>query len=351
MLKPAYFYKMLVCFIKFSKLLLKGYLLLKRKNIVMENKDLNNGSQENEWDEIIKNLNKKNSGIKEKSEEADIFFQKIKNGLKGKYDDLNFDNTFWGIKDEVESDAAKVEFTAEQQEINDKEKIKKLSLKAEEDLKRKKESDRLKEENDKRIRAIERKEKADKKKLEDKREEFNKALKEHGLSNYRNPEFDDQSNLVIATTSRPFKAIFDMSGNMIIFGDEIEFGDKGLFYLIDYYLNVFCLYRYDIALCKTEKLKNFNSLKEMQKAIYKLDPIHKLGFSLFGMDHNTRIEAEAEIKASMTPNERQKEMEQKNKLGAENKEKQKQRELDKIKEAEERNKPFDEEEFNKLFGL
>ena len=86
----------------------------------MENKDLNNGSQENEWDEIIKNLNKKNSGIKEKSEEADIFFQKIKNGLKGKYDDLNFDNTFWGIKDEVESDAAKVEFTAEQQEINDK---------------------------------------------------------------------------------------------------------------------------------------------------------------------------------------------------------------------------------------
>ena len=32
-------------------------------------------------------------------------------------------------------------------------------------------------------------------------------------------------------------------------------------------------------------------------------------------------------------------------------EKQKQRELDKIKEAEERNKPFDEEEFNKLFGL
>jgi hypothetical protein len=96
---------MLVCFIKFSKLLLKGYLLLKRKNIVMENKDLNNGSQENEWDEIIKNLNKKNSGIKEKSEEADIFFQKIKNGLKGKYDDLNFDNTFWGIKDEVESDA------------------------------------------------------------------------------------------------------------------------------------------------------------------------------------------------------------------------------------------------------
>ena len=49
------------------------------------------------------------------------------------------------------------------------------------DLKRKKESDRLKEENDKRIRAIERKEKADKKKLEDKREEFNKALKKRNF--------------------------------------------------------------------------------------------------------------------------------------------------------------------------
>lgn len=28
----------------------------------MENKGLNNGSQENEWDEVIKNLNKKRAG-------------------------------------------------------------------------------------------------------------------------------------------------------------------------------------------------------------------------------------------------------------------------------------------------
>jgi hypothetical protein len=243
----------------------------------------------------------------------------------------------------------KIEMTPEIKKVLDEQHLKFLQTKSEEDFKRKQQAEKEIVEHDKRIKAIQKKANTEKKKLDEKILAFQKTLKSNGITGFNNPKFDDISGLVLTETNRPFKAIFDTNGKFIIGADEIAFGDNGLFYLNEKYLGAICLYHYDSVKEKLERLAEFQSMKDLHKAIYKQDPKNKLGFSLF-MDYNTQKEADEEIRLSkLTPAERLQESKEKKKKEAEAKKAQKKLEKEKLQNAQSIRLSIDEE-IEKLFG-
>jgi hypothetical protein len=144
------------------------------------------------------------------------------------------------------------------------------------------------------------------------------------------------------------RTIFDNEGNMIISADEIQFGNKGLFYIFEYFLDVYNLYHYDITKSKIELLAKFNSVKDLKKSIYKQDPNFKLGFNLW-LDYNTQKEFDEEIRLSkLSPIEKQKEIKAKKQIETDKKKKQKQQELERLQKV--KTKGTGDDEFDKLFG-
>ncbi len=244
----------------------------------------------------------------------------------------------------------KIEMTPEIKKVLDEQHLKFLQTKSEEDYKRKQKADKDKEEHDKKVKAIQRKTNADKKKLDNKTNVFQKLMEAKGNRGFSNPKFDEKSGLVLTEVSRPYKVVFDNNGKYIIGGDDIVFGDNGFLYVIDKLLHSNCLYHYDLSKSKLEILFEYPSIKDLQKAIYKQDPQKKLGFNLFYMDYNTQKEADEEIRVSkLKPAERIKEEKERKKIEADAKKAQKKLEKEKLQKAQSIEISTDEE-FEKLFG-
>lgn len=201
----------------------------------------------------------------------------------------------------------KVEMTPEIRNILDEKKIEILKLKAEEDFKRNQLAVKERAEHDKKIKALQKKANAEKKKLDEKVNAFQNTLNSKGIRGFNNPQFDEKSGLVLTEVTRPYKVVFDNNGTIIVGADEIVFGDNGLFYTHDKIVKSICLYHYNSVESKLEPIAHFESIKNLQKAFYKQDPQKKLGFSFF-MDYNLQKEADEEIRVSkLTPAERIKE--------------------------------------------
>jgi hypothetical protein len=239
----------------------------------------------------------------------------------------------------------KVEMTPEIRNILDEKKIEILKLKAEEDFKRNQLAVKERQEHDKKIKALQKKANAEKKKLDEKVNAFQNTLNSKGIRGFNNPQFDEKSGLVLTEVTRPYKVVFDNNGTIIVGADEIVFGDNGLFYTHDKIVKSICLYHYNSVESKLEPIAHFESIKNLQKAFYKQDPQKKLGFSFF-MDYNLQKEADEEIRVSkLTPAERIKEEKERKKIEADAKKAQKKLEKEKLQKAK-----LVDEEFDKLFG-
>ena len=239
----------------------------------------------------------------------------------------------------------KVEMTPEIRNILDEKKIEILTLKAEEDFKRNQLAVKERAEHDKKIKALQKKANAEKKKLDEKVNAFQNTLNSKGIRGFNNPQFDDKSGLVLTEVTRPYKVVFDNNGTIIVGADEIVFGDNGLFYTHDKIVKSICLYHYNSVESKLEPIAHFESIKNLQKAFYKQDPQKKLGFSFF-MDYNLQKEADEEIRVSkLTPAERIKEEKERKKIESDAKKAQKKLEKEKLQKAQ-----LVDEEFDKLFG-
>jgi hypothetical protein len=239
----------------------------------------------------------------------------------------------------------KVEMTPEIRNILDEKKIEILKLKAEEDFKRNQLAVKERAEHDKKIKALQKKANAEKKKLDEKVNAFQNTLNSKGIRGFNNPQFDEKSGLVLTEVTRPYKVVFDNNGTIIVGADEIVFGDNGLFYTHDKIVKSICLYHYNSVESKLEPIAHFESIKNLQKAFYKQDPQKKLGFSFF-MDYNLQKEADEEIRVSkLTPAERIKEEKERKKIEADAKKAQKKLEKEKLQKAK-----LVDEEFDKLFG-
>lgn len=244
----------------------------------------------------------------------------------------------------------KIIVTPEIQNFLDEKRIERLKLKAEQDFKRNQLAEKERVEHEKKIKAIQKKANAEKKKLDDKVNAFQNTLNSKGIRGFKNPQFDDKSGLVLTEVTRPYKVVFDNNGTIIVGADEIVFGDNGLFYTHDKFVKSICLYHYNSEESKLEPIAHFESIKNLQKAFYKQDPEKKLGFSFF-MDYYIQKEADEEIRISkLTPLERLKESNEKKKKEAEAKKAQKQLEKQKKQNATKSRLSIDEE-LNKLFGL
>lgn len=281
------------------------------------------------------------------------WLQKLKEGLNNPKADIWNTRKLFDLEDEIEFEGQKkyekIEMTSEFKEVLDAKRLETLKIKAEEDFKRKQEADKAIAEHEKKQNDNLKKLKTEQKKKETKINDFQKTLLSKGIKGYYSPEFDVHTNLVLAETTRKMKTIFDNEGNMLISADEIQFGNKGLFYIFEYFLDVYNLYYFDISKSKIELLAKFKSVKDLKKSIYKQDPKTKLGFNLW-LDHNTQQEFDEEIRVSnLSPLERQKEIKAKKQIEADKKKKQKQQELDRIQKAK-LNKTGDDE-FDKLFGV
>jgi hypothetical protein len=288
-------------------------------------------------------LNKLKEGLSNPN--ADIWKEKQKKDLwePEKEEDVLF---------EGQKKFEKIEMTPEMQNVLDEQRIERLKQKAEEEFKRNQLAEKARADHDKKIKAFQKKANAEKKKLDEKIQAFEKTLKSNGVAGFKNPKFDEISGLILTETNRPFKAIFDNNGKYIIGADEIAFGENGLFYLNEKFLGAICLYHYDSVKEKLELLADFQSIKDLHKAIYKQDPKKTLGFPLF-MDYNTKKEADEEIRISkLTPAERLKEEKERKKKESETKKAQKQLEKEKKQNAATKLSGLSiDEEFDKLFGL
>lgn len=281
------------------------------------------------------------------------WLQKLKEGLNNPKADIWNTRKLFDLEDEIEFEGQKkyekIQMTPEFKEELDAKRLETLKIKAEEDFKRKQAADKAIAEHEKKQNDNLKKLKTEQKKKENKINDFQKTLLSRGIQGFHSPEFDVHTSLVLAETTRKMKAIFDNEGNILISADEIQFGNKGLFYIFEYFLGVYNLYHFDISKSKIELLAEFNSVKDLKKSIYKQDPNTKLGFNLW-LDYNTQKEFDEEIRVSnLSPLERQKEIKAKKQIEADKKKKQKQRELDRIQKTK-LNKTGDDE-FDKLFGV
>ena len=281
------------------------------------------------------------------------WLQKLKEGLNNPKADIWDTRKLFDLEEEIEIEGQKkyekIEMTKEIQDSLDASKLERLRIKAEEDSKRKQAADKAIADHEKKQNDNLKKLKAEQKKKETKINDFQKTLLSKGINGFYSPEFDVPTGFVLAETTRKMRTIFDNEGNMLISADEIQFGNKGLFYIFEYFLDVYNLYHYDISKSKIELLAQFNSVKDLKKSIYNQDPKTKLGFNLW-LDYNTQKEFDEEIRVSnLSPLERQKELKAKKQIEADKKKKQKQQELDRLQKAK-LNKTGDNE-FDKLFGV
>lgn len=282
------------------------------------------------------------------------WLQKLKEGLNNPKADIWETRKLFNLEDEIEIEGQKkyekIEMTPEFKKELDAKRLETIKIMAEEDFKRKKASEKAIAEHEKKQNDNLKKLKAEQKKKDNKIKEFDKVLVSKGIKGYSLPEFDEMTGLAIASTNRRMHTIFDNEGNMLISADEIKFGNNGLFYIYEYFLGVFNLYRYDISKSKIELLAEFKTVKDLKRWIYEKDRQFNLGFNLW-LDFNTRKEFDEEIRVSnLSPLERQKEIKEKKKLEADKKKKQKQLELERIQRAK-LNRGSADDEFDKLFGV
>ncbi len=280
------------------------------------------------------------------------WLQKLKDGLNNPKADIWNLNKIFDLEEEIEVEGQKkyekIEETPEIKKELDAKRLETLRIQAEEDFKRKQSAKKAIAEHEKKQNDIVKKQKAEQKKSDNKIKDFQKTLLSRGIKGYDSPKFDVHTSLILAETNRRMRTIFDNDGNMLISADEIQFGNKGLFYIFEYFLDVYNLYHYDIAKSKIELLAQFNSVKDLKKSIYKQDPNLKLGFNLW-LDYNTQKEFDEEIRLSkLSPIEKQKEIKAKKKIEADKKKKQNQQELERLQKV--KSKGTGDDEFDKLFG-
>jgi hypothetical protein len=280
------------------------------------------------------------------------WLQKLKDGLNNPKADIWNLNKIFDLEEEIEVEGQKkyekIEETPEIKKELDAKRLETLRIQAEEDFKRKQSSEKAIAEREKKQNDIVKKQKAEQKKSDNKIKDFQKTLLSKGIEGYDSPKFDVHTSLILAETNRRMRTIFDNEGNMIISADEIQFGNKGLFYIFEYFLEVYNLYHYDITKSKIELLAQFNSVKDLKKSIYKQDPNFKLGFNLW-LDYNTQKEFDEEIRLSkLSPIEKQKEIKAKKQIETDKKKKQKQQELERLQKV--KTKGTGDDEFDKLFG-
>ena len=280
------------------------------------------------------------------------WLQKLKDGLNNPKADIWNLNKIFDLEEEIEVEGqkkyVKIEETPEIKKELDAKRLETLRIQAEEDFKRKQSAEKAIAEHEKKQNDIVKKQKAEQKKSDNKIKDFQKTLLSKGIKGYDSPKFDIHTSLILAETNRRMRTIFDNEGNMIISADEIQFGNKGLFYIFEYFLDVYNLYHYDITKSKIELLAKFNSVKDLKKSIYKQDPNFKLGFNLW-LDYNTQKEFDEEIRLSkLSPIEKQKEIKAKKQIETDKKKKQKQQELERLQKV--KTKGTGDDEFDKLFG-
>jgi hypothetical protein len=280
------------------------------------------------------------------------WLQKLKDGLNNPKADIWNLNKIFDLEEEIEVEGqkkyVKIEETPEIKKELDAKRLETLRIQAEEDFKRKQSAEKAIAEHEKKQNDIVKKQKAEQKKSDNKIKDFQKTLLSKGIKGYDSPKFDVHTSLILAETNRRMRTIFDNEGNMIISADEIQFGNKGLFYIFEYFLDVYNLYHYDITKSKIELLAKFNSVKDLKKSIYKQDPNFKLGFNLW-LDYNTQKEFDEEIRLSkLSPIEKQKEIKAKKQIETDKKKKQKQQELERLQKV--KTKGTGDDEFDKLFG-
>jgi flagellar motility protein MotE (MotC chaperone) len=283
--------------------------------------------------------------------QVQTWLQTLKAGLSNPKSIIGNTSQLFNNEDERDKspEKEKVEIDNDITNIIDAKRIERLNVEAEAERKRKQLADKEKAEHEKKINALRKKENAQKKQFENRTKEFENSLLKNGIRGYKSPQFIEQLGLVLAETNRKMMSIFDNSGNMIISGDKIEFGDSGLFYVVDYLLNFNNLYHFDSIKGNVEFLAKFDSFIDLQKAIYKQDPQKKLGFYLF-MDYNTQKEADEEIRVSkLTLAERLKEEKERKKIETDAKKAQKKLEKEKLQKAKSTRLSIDEE-IEKLFG-
>lgn len=270
------------------------------------------------------------------------WLQKLKEGLNNPDSNIWKENKKFSLDDEIEIEGQKkyekVEMTPEWQELLNKSKLERLQDKTRFDKERLEMIEKVKVENEKKRKALVRKQNASIKANEKIVKEFDKAIKGKGFKGFDNLTINKEFNLAISYTKRIMTNVFDSEGDFLFSVDELGFGHDGLLYVIENNIGLFRIYHFDIVTKKLELIADYNSFLDMKIAVYKKDQDKMLGFD-FKLPYYKKDEIDEEIRKSKLTKEE---------LEAEERDKQEQIELKKAQQA--KLKSAIDDEFEKLFG-
>lgn len=230
----------------------------------MENKDLNNGSQENEWDEVIRNLNKKrDSNLSNKSD--------------AKIESKGVEST----KD------SKVEQTMNE-EINailEAKKLERLAIKMEMEKEARALAQKNREEQEAKQLKIQRKLKAEQSAKLKQQKEAIKFLDKVGYKNYRIDRINKEFQCIQVGSTRHLEFLINRKGKVLVSGDFIHYGKNGFLYVTDNFCKTCTLYHYDIITEELTQFTPFLSETQLFTLLEHLDPGVRFGFSAFIYDN------------------------------------------------------------------
>jgi hypothetical protein len=231
----------------------------------MENKGLNNGSQENEWDEVIKNLNKKRAGkVVDNGKGPD----KIKEDLS-----TNEKQVESNMHDEIKS-------------ILEVQKLERLAIKMEMESEARALAQKNREEQEAKRIKQERKDKAAQNAKLAKSKNAIKMLDGCGFENYKLDNVLDDLECMQVSSTRHYQFLVDKNGKVLLSGDWIHYGEKGFIYVHDTFRKICTLYHYDRETGVLESFAPFPSELELLKELEKIDPGKKFGFRNFYPDYH-----------------------------------------------------------------
>jgi hypothetical protein len=224
----------------------------------MENKDLNNGSQENEWDEVIRNLNKKrDSNLSNKSDAK----------IKSKVEETSIDS--------------KVEQTMNE-EINailEAKKLERLAIKIELEKEARALAQKNREEQEAKQIKIQKKYKAEESARLKQQKEAIKFLDGLGYENYKFDKINKELQCIQVKSTRHLNYIINRKGKVLVSGDFISHGDNGFFYVDDVFRKTCTLYHYDIITEELTQFTPFSSEAQLFTILEHLDPGKLYGFT------------------------------------------------------------------------
>lgn len=230
----------------------------------MENNGLNNGSQENEWDEVIRNLNKKRAG------------KVVDNGKEP-----------GNIKEDLSTNEKQVESNMHD-EINsilEVQTLERLAIKMEMESEARALAQKNREEQEAKQLKIQRKLKAEQSAKLKQQKEAIKFLNGVGYKNYRFDRINKEFQCLQVGSTRHLNFLINRKGKVLVSGDFIHYGINGFLYVTDNFCNTCTLYHYDIITEELTQFTPFSSEAQLFTILEHLDPGKLYGFTAFLPDY------------------------------------------------------------------